>query len=336
MNTRVASIFLLCSLLHASADERPVVAITPLGFQDDAKLREAIMMVMQAELSQSDSLTVVDRQQMDGTLGELKLAQQGVLGSDTMTSVGRMVGARYFVGGELIKLDDVPTVVVKVTEIETTLVRMGYATVEGSGTAATAEHLARVIESLVAKAEESRNARLAAQASATKGPKPIPAEWKRPSVMVIIQEMHVQQSALIDPAGETEIVKRLLAEGFRVADSEYVSLMKEDQAKGRRLFGSLKTASDYAASKGVDVLLYGEAISERGAMLGDFEGCRGRIELKAISTATQEILLTDSSEGGATDLSESVAGKKAIQQAANRLADTFLFGLADRWNRPNM
>ena len=27
-----------------------------------------------------------------------------------------------------------------------------------------------------------------------------------------------------------------------------------------------------------------------------------------------------------------IAGKKAIQQAANRLADTFLYGLAEKWN----
>ena len=56
------------------------------------------------------------------------------------------------------------------------------------------------------------------------------------------------------------------------------------------------------------------------------------MELKAINVKTDEILVSDSAEGGASDLAETVAGKKAIQQAANRLADTFLFSVAEKWN----
>jgi hypothetical protein len=108
--------------------------------------------------------------------------------------------------------------------------------------------------------------------------------------------------------------------------------MKADQVRAKKLFGSLHTSAQYAADKKADVLLYGEAISERAAALGEFEGCRARIELKAIRTGTEEIMLADSALGGATDLAETVAGKKAIQQAANRLADTFLYSLAEKWN----
>ena len=44
------------------------------------------------------------------------------------------------------------------------------------------------------------------------------------------------------------------------------------------------------------------------------------------------ILPTDSSHGGARDLSAVIAGKKAVKQATNGLADTFLYSLADRWH----
>ena len=44
-------------------------------------------------------------------------------------------------------------------------------------------------------------------------------------------------------------------------------------------------------------------------------------------------ILSDSAEGGATDLAETIAGKKAIQQAVNRLADTFLYSLVEKWNK---
>lgn len=57
------------------------------------------------------------------------------------------------------------------------------------------------------------------------------------------------------------------------------------------------------------------------------------MELKAVDVKTDQVLLADSAHGGATDLAETVAGKKAIQQAVNRLADTFLYSLAKKWNK---
>jgi hypothetical protein len=108
-------------------------------------------------------------------------------------------------------------------------------------------------------------------------------------------------------------------------------MMKQGQEKAQR-FRTLKTCTKYAKTKKADILLYGEAISERGASVGEFTGCRGRVELKAIKVGTDEILVSDSVEGGATDLAETVAGKKAIQQAASRLADTFLYSVAEKRN----
>jgi len=190
--------------------------------------------------------------------------------------------------------------------------------------------LATQTEKIVAQFEKEKSA---AKKHEVKKSKTIPADWARPTVMVIIPEMHVSRPALIDPAGETEIVKRLLEANFKVVDSEYVQLMKTGQLQSNKSFKNLKTCTEYAKQKDVDILLYGEAVSEQAANLGDFTGCRARIELKAINAETDEILLTDSAEGGATDLSEAVAGKKAIRQAAIRLADTFLYNLAEKWNK---
>jgi hypothetical protein len=316
------------------ASGRVFVALNPLGAVASLSGKgDAVSIVMQAELAGSQMITLVDREQLNKALGELKLNMQGMLAPESASKIGKIVGAHYFCSGSLIQSGDKTMAVVKVIETETTLVRLDYTFLaEDFNEADAGKTLAGQAEKIIAEFERDRAEQIANRAGGPNAVKEVPADWSRPSVMVIIPEMHLRQAALIDPAAETEITKRLLAANFKVIDSEYVRMMKEDQATAQRTFRSLNTSAEYAGKKGVDILLYGEAVSERAATLGEFEGCRGRIELKAVKVVGEEIILADSAEGGATDLAEAIAGKKAIQQAANRLADTFLYALAEKWN----
>lgn len=303
------------------------VALAPV---DGAAESGVVSQIMQAELSQSAKLMLVERAQLDQALREMKMDAQGLLNPAMAQKLGAIIGARYFVGSSVSQTGGKALAIVKVVDIETTLTKLAYAQLPSKDDAVEAgKSLAKQVEGLVAQFEQERAGR--AETASQSQAKPIPSDWLRPTVLVIIPEMHVRQPQLIDPAAETEIVKRLLAEKFKVVDSEYVRLMKSGQEAAKQ-FRTLKTSTQYAAAKKADILLYGEAISERGASLGEFTGCRGRVELKAINVKTDEILVSDSAEGGASDLAETVAGKKAIQQAANRLADTFLFSVAEKWN----
>ena len=329
MRTVFSFVSAMCLLawMSTGAEAKIAVALAPV---DGASEAGVVSQIMQAELSQSASLVLVEREQIDKALREMKMDAQGLLNPDTAQKLGAIIGARYFCSSSVSATGGKSLAIVKVVDVETTLTKLAYAQLPTKDDAIEAgKALARQVEGLVAQFEKDRAGRVEA-VSASKA-KPVPADWKRPTVMVIIPEMHVRQPQLIDPAGETEIVKRLLAEKFKVVDSEYVRIMKSSQIASK-LFGTLKTCTQYAASKKVDLLLYGEAISERGASVGDFTGCRGRVELKAINVKTDEILVSDSAEGGASDLAETVAGKKAIQHAANRLADTFLYSVAEKWN----
>ncbi len=317
----------LCAGIVWGEGAKIAVAFAPV---DGASESGVICQLMQAELSQSATLMLVEREQLDKALRELKMDAQGLLNPGTAQKLGAIVGARYFCSSVMSATGGKSLAIVKVVDVETTLTKLAYASLASKDDAVEAgKTLAKQVEGLVAKFEEDRAGRV--EAVSTTQVKPIPTDWKRPTVMVIIRELHMRQPQLIDPAGETEIVKRLLAEKFKVVDSEYVVLMKHGQEQAAP-FRSLKTCAEYAKDRRADLLLYGEAISERGASLGDFTGCRGRVELKAIDVKTEEILVSDSAEGGATDLAETVAGKKAIQQASNRLADTFLFAVAEKWN----
>ena len=322
----VQMMMVMVGMTGFAAEPKIAVAVLPVEGAEAG----VVSQIMQAELSQSDRLQLVERAQMDKALGELRLNAQGLADPGSAKKFGAFVGARYFCGSSVTETGGKKLAIVKVLDVETTLTKLAYAPLPAGGDAIeSGTSLAKQVERLVLQFEGERAQQ--ADAPAASAAKPIPANWARPVVMVILPEMHVRQQQLIDPAGETEIVKRLLAEGFKVIDSEYVTMMKRGQ-EATAQFKSLKTCTEYAASKKVDVLIYGEAISERGAALGDFVGCRGRVELKAIRVKTDEIILSDSAEGGASDIAEVIAGKKAIKHAANKLADTFLFSLAEKWN----
>lgn len=329
--------FVIIILSSLSVYGKVVVALSPLVTVSGVAVEGGTVNdVFQAELSQSQSITMVDRGQMRTVLEELKLGQQGMLNADSAREIGKIVGARYFCSAGMGPSGDKIMATVKVIDVETTLTKLDYVNFVATNDAVVVgKMLAAQVEKLVVQFETERVLREkdAVAAISAEAKKIIPKDWKRPTVMIIIREMHVQQPVVIDPAGETEMAKRLIAEGFKVVDSEYVIMMKADQLRAKKLFNSLHTSTEYAANKKADILLYGEAISERAANLGDFEGCRARLELKAIRTDSDEVLLADSAFGGATDLAETVAGKKAIQQAANRLADTFLYSLAEKWHQ---
>lgn len=325
-------------LVVAAASAKTVVAVNPLSASGDlAKERELISDVMQAELSVSDNITLVDRQQMLKALKELQLAQQGMVSQESAKQLGKIVGAQYFCSGKLQKTGDKTMAIVRIVDVETTLVKLSYANIkEGDDPIEAGRALAKGVEDLIAKFNAEKEKLAGSEKTSVRE---IPADWKRPVVMVVIPEQHVREIRVIDPAAETELTKRLLSGGFKVIDSEYVKMMKTGQAVAspkdslRKRLSTLKTAAEYAKEKGADVLLYGEAIAELGATIGEFEGCRARVELKAVKVEGNEVLLADSAYAGATGLSETVAGKKAIQAAANKLADTFLYDLAKKWNR---
>ena len=333
---RYLSVFVAFGLLGMAgmAHGKVVAAFNPLSVAGDLDIPpEAVSTVLQAELTTSEVVTLVERDELLRVLNELKLGQQGMVSPESARQLGKIVGARYFCSGNVAKAGSKILATVKVIDIDTTLIKVGYVELKSKDDVVEAgKALAKQAEQIIGQFEQERVEKDKAGTPAAEV-KAIPEDWKKPVVMVIIPEMHIRQPQLIDPAAETEIIKRLTVAGFKVIDSAYVHLMKTDQAKAKKLFGSPKTAAGFAAGKDVEVLLYGEAVSEQAAGLGDFEGCRGRVELKAIVTKSEQILCADSAEAGATDLSEVVAGKKAIQLAANRLADNFLYTLAEKWNK---
>lgn len=295
----------LLLLLLALAATSPLRAQEPLtaavldfqtsGEKLDKKGAQAAVL-LNAQLSASPNLILVERQELEKIFGEQELGLSGTVSADTVAKVGALTGAKVLITGRLFDVGDKYFLVAKIMSTETSRVFGETATFADlaaldQATGELAGKVQGVIEkqavNLVAKVET---------------PEERLARWKKivegktlPSVSVAVTEQHLNR-ALIDPAVETEFRLVLQQLGFMVIDSATSTVEP-------------------------DIRITGEAFSEFGARRGNLVSAVARVEIKAVRREGGTLIGVDRQRGVAVDLAENVAAKEALQNAALKLLD---------------
>lgn len=281
-----------------AADEILTVAV--LDFQSAGQNLQGkgaeVGILLSARLSGAGDLMVVERQEIEKLLGEQELGRGQFVKPETAAATGELLGAKVLVTGRIFSSEGNSYVVAKVMSVETGRVfgeMVSYK--EGGSLAASVDAMGDKLQALMEKrkdvlvakveTEEERMARWA---------KLVPAGTKL-KVQISIPEVHIGIPT-VDPAVETTLSHALMKLGFEVAS-------KPDDA---------------------DVLLAGEAFSERGMQKGNLVSCRARVEIKLKDRKSGQVLLVDRSTASAVDLGEHIAGKEALENAAAKLMPKIL------------
>jgi hypothetical protein len=140
-----------------------------------------------------------------------------------------------------------------------------------------------------------------------------------PKVMVILPEYHIQRR-IPDPAGETEINRKLIQAGFTVIDPAMYATLRNGAQFSEAAKDPMKAIS-LGKKFGADLVLYGEAFSETAGRQGSQWSSRARVEVRAVKTTDASIVALHGLESGALDVSESVAAKSALRSAGSKVAD---------------
>lgn len=255
--------------------------------------------ILFARLSAKADLYLVDRDDLKKTLQELELNLSGAVKSGEATRIGQLTGAKILVTGSVLQVDKRLYVVAKVIGTETS--RVLGSSVDGKASDElgplvekladkVAETIAKDADKLVAK-PVAKTDRLAALKQKLKG--------QRPVVRVKIAERHVGR-ATIDPAAQTEISLFCKETGFELIDP------------------------DEGVAAKADVLITGEGFSEFAARHGNLVTVKARVELKVVDRKTDKVLAVDRQTAVVVDLTEQLAGKAALQEAAALLAERVL------------
>lgn len=262
--------------------------------------------ILFAQLAADPELYLVDRADMDKTLGEAEINLSGIVAPGQATRVGQLTGAKILVTGSVIEADKTLYLVAKIIGTETSQVK--GASVKGR----TSDEIAGLAEALageVAKTIRERAEQLVAKetdpADRIAALRRTLGKAKRPTVMIRVNERHVGQ-ATIDPAAETELTLLCRETDFLVIDA--------------------KTG----AAKQADLMIEGEGFSEFAMRRGNLVSVKARLEVKVVDRATDKVIAADRQVAVEVDLTEQIAGKKALQRAAAEIAERLLPKLVDR------
>jgi TolB-like protein len=253
-----------------------------------------------AKLAAAPELYLVDRADLKKTLAELELNLSGAVKASEANKVGQLTGAKILVSGSIIQIDKKTYLVAKIIGTETS--RIVGVSVDGKSTdeiAPLVEKLADKIAETIQKKADDLVAKVVPKADRMAAMKEKMKKGARPALMVQISERHVG-APRVDPAAETEVSRFAKEAGFTLIDAE-------EGLRGK-----------------VDVFIKGEGFSETVSRTGNLVAVKARVELKAIDRKTDKVLAVDRQTALVVDLSEGIASKAALQEAAAILAERIL------------
>lgn len=253
-----------------------------------------------AKLVVDPSLYLVDREDLDKTLGEAELNLSGIVNPKEAITIGRLTGAKLIVTGSVFQIDKTVYVVAKIIGTETSrVIGASVKGVVGDGLDNLTGQLGVEIIRVIKKSSDALVAKPVQKLDRLAALKKKLGDAKRPTVWISIKEQHVGRQT-IDPAAETELILICKELGFKVIDTE---LGRSQQA---------------------DLLIQGEGMSEFATRHGNLISVKARLEVKVIDRATGKVVAIDRQTRVAVDLVEQIAGKKALQDAAADIADRIL------------
>ena len=143
-----------------------------------------------------------------------------------------------------------------------------------------------------------------------------------PRIMVIIPEEHLQ-SPIPDPAAETEIIKNLVSNGYRVVDQKQIAAIRYSEKVKKMAEGDVNAAVEIGAQYGADIIITGEAFSQlqsNNIRNSGLTSCGSRVEFRVIKVDNGEIVAAGSSSMAAVGMSEAVAAKEALRKSGEVIA----------------
>jgi TolB-like protein len=296
------------------------MAVLPFDAKDKL-IGGQIAEVISSRLSADPEIQLVEREQLDRILEEQKLSLSAAVQPEAAARIGWLAGARVLVVGRAYVIDEQMLITARVVGVETG--RVFISQERGS----VQEKLLPVLDRLaeqVYKTIQTRQIQLVAPE--------VPADKDKlfdslaeqlkgrdlPQIVIAVPETHYG-SAAADPAAETELILRFARCGFKVTDP------------GVQEQGMAAWAKDYYRNSAslpiprllpeeVGIILIGQAFSEGGGRFGDIYSAKGRIEVRALDRKTGAVIAIARRTTAAVDLSERMAAKQALENAAASIA----------------
>lgn len=302
MNTRqflkLVSTLLLATLPPAASSaepNHPVLSVGVLPFSETPESKDlgaALSELVAAQLATSGNLVLVERAQLDHVLAEQGMGASGAVDPQSAARIGQLVGARVLVTGRVFKAGKTTYCIAKAISTSSGRSLPAQSQIADDDLMAAATALAKTLDAAIIKSRaamlpevETPDQRISRLKKHIKGK-------KLPTIHVNIPEQHLSR-VVPDPAVKTEIEFTCQKLGIPVATTD----------------------------TDADIVISGEAFSERAIQIGSLVSCRARCEISVTRKAAPGTKKVNRVTTGATDIAENTAAKLALQDAGKQLAD---------------
>ncbi|MCK8825838.1 hypothetical protein [Fuchsiella alkaliacetigena] len=126
------------------------------------------------------------------------------------------------------------------------------------------------------------------------------------------------------PAAETEIISKLVDNGFRLVDQEQIKEVRDSEVVRRALDGDEEAYQQLAAEHNKDLLVLGEGFSELVEERSGFYSYRARLEARVVKLDTAEIITAQGVQKTEVDISRDNAVQKSLAAAGAEMAEYLL------------
>ena len=315
---RLTAALLLTAFAHADETRKKITVAIQIPPRTTDNISDLMLEIMEMELVGQPGIELVDRARLQSLLAEQGLGEAGVTGEQA-AKFGKLAGAGYYIFGESSTVGGKSVVRCRVVQVETGVYRpvLQIIPADQDPMVAGAE-LAAKVRAEIGKLTEREMAKPREDVAALE----IPDGAKKPVIAFRIPETSVTPGAAnADPAAEKSHEG---GRGFFTGPSD----------AARHLEGPEHEALlAEAKGKGVDVIVLGIAASQNATRIASFHTGRARVELAAVDVRSNRVLATTSAYGIATDLSQFVAEKKAIENATQKLSAEFVGSIVAAFNK---
>lgn len=278
-----------------AAPKLPVfsVGVLPFAETDDTKsLGSSVSELVGVQLAMSGNLVLIERSSLDAVLSEQGLGLTGAVDPQSATKLGNLLGAQILVTGRVFKAGKDTYCIAKAISTATGRSLPAQTLVNGDDWTNAAAKLATALDASIAKnavdmapKSETSEARIERLSKMVEGK-------SLPKVFIRIPEVHLSH-IIPDPAVQAEIEFTLQKIGVTVVTNETEA----------------------------EIVVAGEAFSERAIQLGTLVSCRARCELTLTKKSAPGTKQVNRITTGAVDIAENTAAKQALQNAGSKLAD---------------
>jgi hypothetical protein len=166
------------------------------------------------------------------------------------------------------------------------------------------------------------------------------SKMQNPRVLIIMDEQNIGESydtyhflSVDMTVAEATLINKFIENGFSVVDAATMRENAKREQAAAAVSGNTQAAAALAKALDAEVVITGKAVAKvaTGIDLGGMKSCQANLTARVIKADIGTIMATSTQNAAFPHIDEVTGGTKAIEKAANKMADDLISKITKQW-----